>query len=146
MAALHAHVFTVPRPWSAAEFAALLADPLVFALTDSGGVLIGRAVAGEAEVLTLAVAPEARRQGIGGRLLTGFLDRARGLGCERAFLEVAVGNGAAIALYSRAGFRESGRRKGYFAGPDGQRQDALVLALLLDAGAISDAPPALPEI
>ena len=58
MAALHAACFAFPRPWSAAEFAALLADPLVFVQTLPGGFVMGRAVAGEAELLTVAVAPD----------------------------------------------------------------------------------------
>ena len=78
LAALHARCFTIPRPWSAAEFAGFLADPLAFLLVEGdAGFLLGRAVAGEAELLTLAVAPEARRRGLGQRLVGRFLYQAR---------------------------------------------------------------------
>ena len=127
MAALHALCFTTPRPWSAAEFAGLLADPLCFALVEPRGLLLGRAVAGEAELLTLAVAPEARRQGIAARLLAGFLTQAETRQAETAFLEVAADNTPAIALYQRGGFAPAGRRRGYYARPDGPALDALVM-------------------
>jgi ribosomal-protein-alanine N-acetyltransferase len=52
-------------------------------------------------------------------------------GATRLFLEVADDNAAALALYARAGFSEAGRRPGYYARPDGVRQDALILALNL---------------
>lgn len=128
MAALHAHCFTTPRPWSAAEFAALVADPLCFPLATPQGLLIGRAVAGEAELLTLAVAPEARRRGEGRRLLADFLDEAAARTAETAFLEVAADNTAAIALYTAGGFAVTGRRPRYYRRPDGTPLDALVMA------------------
>lgn len=132
LAALHARCFTTPRPWAAAEFAALLADPLAFLLVEGdAGFLLGRAVAGEAELLTIAVAPEARRRGLGRKLVARFLYQARLRAAERAFLEVAAGNAAALRLYHAAGFVESGRRRGYYAGPDGQSGDALVLTRVL---------------
>ena len=52
-------------------------------------------------------------------------------GAVRVFLEVADDNAAARALYARAGFVEAGRRPGYYAGADGERRDALLLALNL---------------
>ncbi len=128
LAALHARCFTIPRPWSAAEFAGFLADPLAFLLVEGdAGFLLGRAVAGEAELLTLAVAPEARRRGLGQRLVGRFLYQARLRGAASAFLEVAADNAPAQALYERAGFAPAGRRRGYYAGPDGRGLDALVL-------------------
>ena len=118
MAAVHAACFTVPRPWTAGEFAGYLADPLVFILTEPGGLLVGRAVAEEAEVLTLAVLPDARRAGIGGRLLARFLAEAGRRGAGAAHLEVAAANAGAIALYIRCGFEETGRRRRYYSGAD----------------------------
>ncbi len=131
MAALHAACFSTPRPWVAAEFAALLADPLCFALIESQGFLIGRAVAGEVEVLTLAVDPTARRLGIGSRLVFGFLAEARKRDATSAFLEVSAQNQAAIALYLKAGFSEVGRRKAYYNQPQGAAIDALILTRAL---------------
>lgn len=127
MAAIHAACFTTPRPWSTAEITALLADPLVFALTEPGGFLLGRAVAGEAELLTVAVDPTRRGKGIGKRLVAAFQNTARTRAAESAFLEVAEDNAAARALYAASGFVQAGRRRGYYHTPDGRRQDALVL-------------------
>ena len=129
LAALHARCFQTPRPWSEAEFETLLADPLVFLLVEGdAGLLLGRAVAGEAELLTIAVAPEARRRGLGRKLMARFLYQAQLRGVERAFLEVAADNPAAIALYESSGFQPAGMRRGYYQSPTGQRIDALVLA------------------
>lgn len=127
MAALHAASFTTPRPWSEAEFAALLASPLVFALSEPGGFLLGRAVAGEAELLTVAVAPDQRRKGHGAALVRAFLQEAEARNADSAFLEVAADNAPAIALYAAAGFIPAGKRRGYYTGLDGRAQDALIL-------------------
>lgn len=123
MAALHAAAFVVPRPWSVGEIADLMASPLVFVLSEPHGFIMGRVVAGEAELLTVAVAPEFQGRGIGGRLVERFLAEALGRGAVVAFLEVAEGNGAALAVYARAGFGESGRRRGYY----GVANDAVVM-------------------
>ncbi len=132
---LHGRCFSSPPPWSEADFAAMLADPLVFLLVEGdAGFLLGRAVAGEAELLTLAVAPESRRLGLGRRLVARFLYQARLRGAALAFLEVAAGNAGAVALYDSAGFAVAGRRRGYYARPDGGREDALVMARDLGGG------------
>lgn len=133
MAALHGRCFTTPRPWSAQEINRLLGDPLVFALRAPHGFLIGRSVAGEAELLTVAVAPEARRQGVGARLVTGFLTEALARHSEVAFLEVAEGNDPAIALYAAQGFAPAGRRRAYYRAADGTTVDALVMSRPLSA-------------
>lgn len=127
MAALHAVCFATPRPWSETEFADLLANPACFALTEPGGFLLGRVVAGEAELLTIAVAPDHRRGGLGRRLVDGFVAQACLWGAESAFLEVAESNIAACALYAAAGFSAAGRRRAYYHRPDGTREDALIL-------------------
>ena len=128
LAALHARCFTTPRPWAEADFAAFRTDPLVFLLTEGDAAfLLGRAVAGEAELLTLAVAPESRRLGLGRKLLARFLYQARLRAAETAFLEVAADNAPARALYLASGFTESGRRKNYYQNPQGGRIDALVM-------------------
>ena len=129
LAALHRRSFRTPPPWSKADFATFTADPLAFLLVEGdAGFLLGRAVAGEAELLTLAVAPESRRLGLGARLVARFLYQARLRGATRAFLEVSAENPAAIALYESAGFADAGRRRGYYATPEGRRIDAIVLA------------------
>lgn len=132
LSALHARCFTSPRPWGEGEFADILADPLAFLLVEGdAGFLLGRAVAGEAELLTIAVAPEARQRGLGRKLVSRFLYQARLRGAETAFLEVAEDNLAARTLYARCGFVEAGRRRGYYRAPTGQAVDALVLRRVL---------------
>jgi ribosomal-protein-alanine N-acetyltransferase len=74
-------------------------------------------------VLTLAVIPSARRQGIGARLLDAATRHAASHGALTAFLEVSIYNTAALALYARAGFTPIGRRARYYA----DNTDALVL-------------------
>ncbi len=128
LAALHAEAFTTPRPWNANEFAALLDGTGVFLRGDSRGFVMGRVVAGEAELLTLAVAPQERRKGLGLALLAAFDDSARAAGAESGFLEVAAANVPARALYKAAGWREVGVRRGYYRLPDGGTDDALVLS------------------
>ena len=127
MATLHAACFTTPRPWSAQEIRDTLASPYCFVLTEPQGFLIGRAVAGEAELITLAVDPAARQRGTGGRLVDAFLAEARARGAESAFLEVSAANLPAQSLYARKGFEQKGKRRGYYQTPEQTRIDALVL-------------------
>ncbi len=125
LARLHAACFTRPRPWSADEFAGLMAGTGAFLLTDAHGFLLGRVIADEAELLTLAVDPAHRRRGIAARLLARFKDRAATLGAVTAFLEVAADNRAARALYVGAGWTQAGSRRGYYA----PGVDAVVMTL-----------------
>lgn len=127
MAEIHAASFTTPRPWTEAEFTQLLADPAILFAEAAEGFAIGRVVIDEAEVLTIAVDPEARGRGIGARLLGDLLIRLEGAGATTVHLEVAADNSAARALYATAGFAESGRRKGYYQSREGTRIDALVM-------------------
>jgi ribosomal-protein-alanine N-acetyltransferase len=127
LARLHGAAFVTPRPWSEAEIADLLASPLVFVLQEPGGFLMGRVVAGEAELLTVAVDPPFQRRGIGLRLVQAFVAEARRRGADSAFLEVAATNLAAIAVYAHAGFAQTGRRRGYYHDPRGTAVDALVM-------------------
>lgn len=126
LAALHAQAFDAP--WDAAAFADLLDQPGVFAVAEPDGFILMRLVLDEAEILTLAVQPAARRAGLGGRLVGEGVVRATQGGAARVFLEVAESNAAARALYARAGFAEVGRRRAYYRRPDGSREDALTLA------------------
>ncbi len=118
LARLHAACFTRPRPWSAAEFATLLAAPdtLLAAVPDGFG--LARVTLDEAELLTLAVAPAARGKRLGTRLLADLLARAATRGATCLVLEVAADNLPARALYARAGFAQVGRRPGYYGGTD----------------------------
>lgn len=85
-----------------------------------------RSVAGEAQVYNIAVAPEFRRGGIGEALLRHLIQKAEKDGCSLVTLEVRDGNGPALELYRKLGFREVGRRKGYYAKG---REDAVLMDL-----------------
>ena len=127
MARLHLASFTNLRPWNAAEIAGMLESPLCFVVDEPLGFLMGRVVAGEAEVLTVAVDPAVRRQGVGTLLMARFLDAARTRKAEAAFLEVAADNLAALGLYHAFGFTQTGRRHDYYHLPDGTVVDAITM-------------------
>lgn len=127
-AALHARCFTSPRPWTEAEFAVFLENPNAVFCDKPGGFALGRVVLDEAELLTIAIAPEHRRKGRARSVLTGFLSLATARGASMCFLEVAASNCAALGLYHGAGFRESGRRRGYYVQADGPPVDAILLS------------------
>lgn len=131
LAALHGTAFA--HPWSAEDFATLLADPGVFGLIatvadDPCGLVLFRTVLDEAEVLTVGIPPERRRQGLAATLMTAALDTAHSRGAGQVFLEVADSNTAAQALYLRLGFTITGRRKHYYRTAAGGQEDALTMA------------------
>jgi ribosomal-protein-alanine N-acetyltransferase len=134
LAALHAGCFA--DPWTAEAIAGLLATPATYAFAGAAGFVIGRAAGGEAEILTLAVAASARRQGLGRALLLAAGRYAEQLGAEAMFLEVGSDNQAALALYTGLGFARVGMRKAYYdhnpqacrdSEGSGSRRDALIL-------------------
>ena len=129
LAALHAEAFDAP--WSAAAFADLLTQPGVRLDADDDGFILIRIAADEAEILTLAVRPQARRQGLASRLVARAAATASADGAERLFLEVAEDNAPARALYARQGFEAAGRRPRYYARADVPAVDALLLVLIL---------------
>ena len=88
------------------------------------GYVIARVVAGEADVLNLAVSPPDRGHGLGGELLDAGLAAVVGRGVREVFLEVRESNVAALALYESRGFKTVSRRKGYYRNPV---EDALLL-------------------
>jgi [ribosomal protein S18]-alanine N-acetyltransferase len=128
LAAIHATAFPHGEAWGADAISLQLALPGAFGLIDErGGMLLARVVDGEAEVLTLAVAPVVRRQGIAAGLLRAALAEIAARGGSALFLEVGVGNAAARALYDGFGFSQVGLRRRYYA--DGS--DAIVLRMNL---------------
>ena len=126
LATLHATAFETP--WDASVFSSLLTQDGVFALEVADGFILLRVVADEAEILTLAVRPQARHGGLATALVRQGAAAATEHGATRLLLEVAQDNGAARALYARAGFTQAGRRIGYYARAGGSRADALILA------------------
>lgn len=108
-------------PWSAEEITkdVTAGGNVYVAVAETGGEKAGygeiRIVADEAQIYNIAIAPEYRKQGIGEALLTHLIEAGRERGCTLVTLEVRAGNEAAMALYKKLGFREVGRRKGYYA-------------------------------
>src|SRR5262249_23882310 len=130
IASLHAASFH--RGWSEEEFERLLIDRGVLAHRamlgrSLVGFIISRMVGDEAEILSVAVTARRRNQGVARRLLDLHLRRLAGLGVRTIFLEVSETNAPARALYRRAGFREAGRRAGYYPEASGTPAAALVM-------------------
>jgi len=130
MALLHAASFR--HGWSDAEFETLLLDRDIIAhraMTAGAlhGFIISRRAADEAEILSVAVASSQRGRGLAGALLQLHLRTLAGLGVRALFLEVDEGNEPARRLYDRAGFREVGKRPGYYRSAAGGPANALVL-------------------
>jgi [ribosomal protein S18]-alanine N-acetyltransferase len=136
LAAIHASAFA--RPWSGEDFEGFLAERLIRAdglfvdkEAQPSGFVISRRVADEAEILSVAVAPEARGRGYARALLAGHLQGLAHAGVRTVHLEVENGNEPALALYRRLGFAKVGKREGYYVRPDGTRASALSMSLVL---------------
>lgn len=127
MAAIYAAAFPTSRAWSAAEISDMLASPLCFAIKGDVGFALGRVIAEEAELLTIAVHPDHRRAGLGFDLLEKFEVESKSRGAEWAFFEVAQDNGPALALYERAGYEIVGERPNYYSRPNGEQITASLM-------------------
>jgi ribosomal-protein-alanine N-acetyltransferase len=130
IASLHAVSFR--RGWSEDEVEALLIDRAVLAHRARlgrhfAGFILSRRAADESEILSVAIAPRRRGRGIARRMLDLHLRRLAGLGIRTVFLEVDETNESAHRLYARAGFREVGRRAGYYPKADSSPAAAVVL-------------------
>jgi len=137
LAACHAAAFA--EAWSADWISRLMAQPGTFAIRAEGGFVLLRSAGGEAEVLTLAVAPAARRRGIATALILAASEYAQKQGARKLLLEVGSANEPAKSLYVRLGFREVACRKGYYQGGEGQQEDALVMAVELPLVVVGNA-------
>lgn len=121
----HLHAASFHRGWSEEEFERLLSDRDI--LTHRAmirrrlaGFIMSRIIGEEAEILSVAIDPPQRSQGLARALLRLQLGRLAGLGVRTVFLEVDEANIPARRLYSKAGFYNVGRRPGYYpAGPLG---------------------------
>lgn len=127
LAALEAQVFA--DGWEEERFRDLLGQDRFLAVGAFGcgglcAYLTAYSLAGELEIVNVAVAAPFRGQGVGRALLTFFLEQGRLRGARRAVLEVRSGNIPARALYTGSGFVQVGVRKRYY-GDSGE--DALVL-------------------
>jgi len=128
LANLHAQCFPRRRPWSAQEFSELLDKKGTFVLADGCGFILARTAADEAEILSIAVHPNAQRRGRASALLAKMEAQLKKSAINTGFLEVAENNSAALALYYRFGYRETGRRSGYYSENQPEPQNALILS------------------
>ncbi len=136
LAKCHATLFD--EPWDTASFQQFLSHPGSVALIarqgnpqETIGFIVGQLAADEAEILTFGVDKDWQRLGIGRRLIDGLQRGASRGDAKKLYLEVAEDNLPALVLYSRVGFKEQGRRKGYYKRAAGDPVDALNLALPL---------------
>jgi ribosomal-protein-alanine N-acetyltransferase len=117
-------------PWSLDGFRDLLDHPrakLEVAVGASGEVLgyaVAWYVADESEIANIAVAPHARRRGVGALLLDRILDAAAEFGAKTVFLEVRESNASARKLYEARQFAVAGRRAKYYRQPE---EDAIIM-------------------
>lgn len=125
-------------PWSRGNFIdSLAAGYSATVLQASDGELIGYSVAmrgvDEVHLLNITVAPRWQRRGHGQALLDEVVAQVRAAGLPTLLLEVRTSNDGARLMYERAGFLHIGQRKGYYPAPHGQREDAFVMALAVEA-------------
>ncbi len=135
VAALHSRLFE--EAWSEQSIKSLLEHPASTSLIAVAGdpktikgFIIAQLAADEAEILSVGVAPDWQRAGLGARLIEGLMRASKKGEAARIFLEVAEDNTAARSLYAKMGFQEIGRRKGYYKRATGA-VDAINLALSL---------------
>ena len=111
LAELHAKCFP-HKPWGAADFADLQKSGCEI-IASQNGFIVYRAVADEAEIITIGVAPDARRTGIAAAMLGIIEGDLKKRGVKHIFLEVAADNAPARALYEQSGFVQIGVRPKY---------------------------------
>jgi len=116
-------------PWSTQDFEDCVSYAL-FLIAEAEDKVVGYTVALEAadegEILNLAVAENGRRRGLGRALVEAIVGALTARGVRQVYLEVRESNAPARALYASFGFKEVGRRKGYYRRPV---EDAMVLRL-----------------
>jgi ribosomal-protein-alanine N-acetyltransferase len=134
MADIHERSFF--RPWSAEEFEHMLSGREVVADglfinhgKQLGGFVMSRIAADEGEILTIALDPSVRNKGLSSLLLKEHLHVLQQRCVNKVFLEVDENNVAALALYRAVGFRENGRRSGYYHGAAGRTTSAVMMTI-----------------
>ncbi|GLQ25748.1 GNAT family N-acetyltransferase [Sulfitobacter pacificus] len=137
LAKIHRAAFQRERPWSAEEFQGLLDSAYVTLFDQPHGFALTRNIAGESEMLTLAVDPAHHRKGIGSGLVERWIKTLEGT-ADTAFLEVAADNTAAIKLYREFRFVEVGRRAAYYARKNAASVDAIVMSRKVTQGPTPD--------
>lgn len=121
-----------PSPWSEKQFLDAMAHPADTVCVCEHensvcGFAVWREICGESELHLIAAAPDRRRQGIASLLLEYWFQTTSSHDVSRLMLEVRAGNTAAISLYRKYGFTETGRRKNYYPQPEGGHEDAILM-------------------
>lgn len=127
LANIYALAFPKSRAWSVEEFEQLLGAPTTVTSFGDNAFLIGRLLGDVAEILTIATHPNFRQQGFAKDCLKKFETEISARGGKSIFLEVAADNESAENLYLKAGFARIATRKRYYARPNGQFVDAIVM-------------------
>ena len=128
IAALETQCFS--DPWSESAIAPELQNPLSLWLAAEAldGTLLGyvgsQRVPPEADMMNIAVAPEARRQGIAEALIGELICCLSANGVTSLSLEERASKAAARSLYEKLGFRQAGLRPNYYFHP---KEDACIL-------------------
>ena len=113
------------------EFQGLMEQPGVHVSAVPDCFALGRLVLDEVEILTVACAAGAQRQGLARRAMLALIDASADLGARSIFLEVAADNAPALGLYKSLDFEQLGRRAQYYQRRDGTKCDALIFRKLL---------------
>ena len=116
LANLHEKCFP-HKPWSADDFADLKKSGCEI-IASQNGFIVWRVVADEAELITIGVAPDARRTGIGAAMIGIMEGELKKAGVKSVFLEVAENNTPARKLYEQNGYVQIGTRPKYYDGID----------------------------
>ena len=124
---IHQQSADTHRIWSAEEYHTLLNDPFTVLVKNPHSFAIGRLVAGEGELLMIAVIKEKQGQGLGRRCLEEFEMALSDKGADCCFLEVAKTNVRAQQLYESRGFECISTRKAYYQIDKNNREDALIM-------------------
>ena len=116
LAELHKKCFP-DKPWSASDFADLKKSGCEIVASDNG-FIVWRTVADEAEIISIGVAPDARRNGIAGAMILLMEQELKKQSIVNVFLEVSEVNTPAKKLYEKYGFIPTGKRPKYYNGID----------------------------
>ena len=123
------------HPWTRGNFIDALAAGYQAQLLVAAEQILGYFVAmpgvQEAHLLNITVAPAFQRQGWAHVMLDALAVWARGQGAQWLWLEVRASNERARRIYEVHGYRRVGERKRYYPAADGEREDAVVMSLLL---------------
>lgn len=133
LAQLHAQSFPSEEAWDIAAFDGLLSQSSTqgfgfYSEARLAAFLLAQFIRPEAEILTLATAPDFQRRGLAQKLVRDTENELRMDGLEKWLLDVAEDNPQAIAFYHKIGFREDGRRAGYYKRLEGMRVGAILMS------------------